>query len=74
MANHQFETDLSTDTIYEFRMDNIALYHGKFKEIKGCWGTVEITKVLDSPDAKYYKIGDTFEIKIAMYNIKPAQK
>jgi hypothetical protein len=70
MANHHFETDLDTNTIYEFCMDNSALYHGKFKEIKGCWGTVEVVRVLDSPDAKYYRIGDSFEIKIAMYDIK----
>lgn len=73
MANHHFETHLNTDTLYEFGMDSTPLYQGKFKEIKGCWGTVEVVQVLDGPDAKYYKIGDTFEIKIAMYNIKPVQ-
>lgn len=73
MANHEFETKFETDTIYEFSLDKLTLYQAKFKEIKGCWGTVQITKVLDSPDAKYYKTGDTFEIKIAMYDIKPVQ-
>lgn len=71
MANHEFETSLDIDTIYQFSLDKTALYQGRFKEIKGCWGTVEITQVLDSPDAKYYKVGDSFEIKIAMYDIKP---
>lgn len=71
MANHEFETSLDTNTLYEFSLDNIPLYQGKFKEITGCWGKVEVTQVLDGPDAKYYKIGDTFEVKIAMYSIKP---
>lgn len=71
MANHQFETNLEVDKIYEFSLSNTPLYQGKFKEIKGCWGTVEVVQVLESPDAKYYKIGDAFEIKIAMYTIKP---
>ncbi|MCS7076292.1 MAG: hypothetical protein NZ455_06270 [Bacteroidia bacterium] len=52
-------------------MGNTPLYEGIFTEIKGCWGTVQVTKVLDGPDAKYYRIGDRFEIKISMYAIKP---
>jgi len=71
MANHEFETKLELDKTYQFSLDNTTLYHAKFIEIKGCWGTVQITHVSDSSDAKYYKIGDTFEIKIAMYGIKP---
>jgi len=71
MANHEFETSLEINKIYQFALDNTPLYLGKFKEIKGCWGTVEVNQVLNSPDAKYYKVGDTFEIKIAMYTIKP---
>ncbi|MCS7027826.1 MAG: hypothetical protein NZ519_03585 [Bacteroidia bacterium] len=71
MANHTFETEWELNKTYRFALGGTPLYEGKFKEIKGCWGTVEVTRVLEGPDAKYYRVGDTFEIKIALYSIVP---
>lgn len=70
MANHHFDTQLETAVTYTFSMENTPLYEGVFSVIEGCWGTVQITKVLESPHAKYYHIGDSFEIKVAMYTIQ----
>ena len=53
---------------YRIAHKGMELYDAELTNYDGgCWGTVKVENILDSPNKKVYKEGQSFDIKVAMY-------
>jgi hypothetical protein len=60
--------------IYDVSLRGVKLYEAEVVKFHGgCWATVKVVRTHEAATAKYYSEGDTFDIKVAEYDVTPAE-
>ena len=57
-TGNKYRVEYKGDEVYDATVMN---YDG------GCWATVKVENILPSPNEKIYRLGQTFDVKVAQY-------
>jgi hypothetical protein len=67
-------TEFTPGQRYIVAMNGRPLYKAEVVKFHGgCWATVRVEAALDEQMKQHYKPGTTFDIKVAQYEITPAE-
>ncbi|HBB26070.1 MAG TPA: hypothetical protein DCZ59_07355 [Bacteroidetes bacterium] len=67
-------TEFTPGQHYTVAMNGRPLYTAEVVKFHGgCWATVRVETALDEQMQQHYKPGTTFDIKVAQYEITPAE-
>ncbi len=68
---HQFATSPLAGEHYRVSFNGEALYDAMITRAEGCWATLRIDTPLPGKHQHFYKAGDEYEIKVALYTFEP---